>query len=199
MVMRNVKWTRDSRRIFVWEKETRRSEKYNSRSSRWTSGILDGFRWYPSIEEDFRGAPAGRRNRQVWKKFILSSGFADPVTAGHERCIYAYAPDADKGLLTPSCLHPHMETRSRLLHGRCSTLPLSLSRFLFHFSPLFFLSLGSPLSRFRLPPLRQSARFRAAKEYLNLLHLSNHPHPFPTEYILLGGAHYSLHSEITRV
>lgn len=126
-IMRNVKWTRDSRRIFVWKKETCRSEKYNSRSSRWTSGILDGFRWYPSIEEDFRGAPAGRRNRQVWKKFILSSGFADPVTAGHERCIYAYAPDADKGLLTPSCLHPHMETRSRLLHGRCSTLPLSLS------------------------------------------------------------------------
>lgn len=148
-IMRNVKWTRDSRRIFVWKKETCRSEKYNSRSSRWTSGILDGFRWYPSIEEDFRGAPAGRRNRQVWKKFILSSGFADPVTAGHERCIYAYAPDADKGLLTPSCLHPHMETRSRLLHGRCSTLPLPLSHFLFHFSPLFFLSLPPSLS---VPP-----------------------------------------------
>lgn len=45
-----------------------------------------------------------------------------------------------------------------------------------------------PLSRFRLPPLRQSARFRAAKEYLNLLHLSNHPHPFPTEYILHRGS-----------
>lgn len=144
----------------------------------------------PRSTRDFRGAPAGRRNRQVWKKFILSSGFADPVTAGHERCIYAYAPDADKGLLTPSCLHPHMETRSRLLHGRCSTLPLflslSLSRFLFHFSPLFlsvspFPSLSLSFSRFLLFSLLlcQSARFRTAKEYLKrciFRIISIHPH-----------------------
>lgn len=55
-------------------------------------------------------------------KSLFSLGFADPVTDRTNRCIYAYAPDVDKGLLTPSCLHPHMETRSGLLHGRAHRL-----------------------------------------------------------------------------
>lgn len=142
----------------------------------------------PRSTRDFRGAPAGRRNRQVWKKFILSSGFADPVTAGHERCIYAYAPDADKGLLTPSCLHPHKRGRgfcTDVVRPYLSFSP-SLSRFLFHFSPLFlsvspFPSLSLSFSRFLLFSLLlcQSARFRTAKEYLKrciFRIISIHPH-----------------------
>lgn len=162
----------------------------------------------PRSTRDFRGAPAGRRNRQVWKKFILSSGFADPVTAGHERCIYAYAPDADKGLLTPSCLHPHMETRSRLLHGRCSTLPLFLSLSLsFSLSLLapfpLRLPLPFPLSLFLsvlpiLPPSLSVCSISHSQRILETLHLSNHLHP-PPPNTPCSGEHYSLHSEITCV
>lgn len=129
--------------------------------------------------EEFPGRTCrAQESTGVEKVYSLSSGFADPVTAGHERCIYAYAPDADKGLLTPSCLHPHMETRSRLLHGRCSTflslsLPLSFSLSLlapFLFPVSLSLSLGSILPP---PPPLSVCSISPSQRILKTLHLSN--------------------------
>lgn len=130
------------------------------------------------------------RDRQVWKKFILSLGFADPVTGSTSAASTPMRQTPTRGLLTPSCLHHHMEMRLRLLHERVhrlldpasvslplDSLSLSLSPLLCHcFTPSFTPSTLAPLFSFCV---RQSARFRAAKEYLKRCSRASFESPSP--------------------
>lgn len=136
---------------------------------------------------NFRGAPAGRRNRQVWKKFILSRRVS--LTRSQLGTNVASTPMRQTPTRGCSPL-PVCTLTWKRGRGFCTdvvrpfSLSLFLSRFLFHFSPLFSspsLSLFLSVLFFLLLLLCQSARFRPAKEYLKRCIFRT-----PSEYILLG-------------
>lgn len=124
---------------------------------------------------NFRGAPAGRRNRQVWKKFILSRRVS--LTRSQPGTNVASTPMRQTPTRGCSPL-PVCTLTWKRGRGFCTdvvrpfSLSLFLSRFLFHFSPLFSspslsLSLGSIL-----PPLSVCS-ISPSQRILKTLHLSN--------------------------
>lgn len=127
---------------------------------------------------NFRGAPAGRRNRQVWKKFILSRRVS--LTRSQPGTNVASTPMRQTPTRGCSPL-PVCTLTWKRGRGFCTdvvrpfSLSLFLSRFLFHFSPLFSspslsLSLGSILPP---PPPLSVCSISPSQRILKTLHLSN--------------------------
>ena len=140
---------------------------------------------------EFPGAPATHQKGSTGVEKVYSLvGFRWPGHRQHERCIYAYAPDADKRVAHPFLSAPSHGNAAEAFARTCSPttrpcLRVSPSRFTLSFSfPLLCHCFTPSLTPSTLAPLfsfcvRQPARFRAAKEYLKRCSRASFEPPSP--------------------